>query len=155
MPKEFKYRALMSEDGIAQPCPFHDCKELEIPAYHFGYSTKENADNFMPSGMKRPVRKNDPQDINCKRCGLSMYKSFNGARDQWEQGIPARIRTLLGYTHLYIGELKKDLGMVLKKGGNTLRFLNTMELNFEITLQFTVACRYGTIKRTKNKCASF
>jgi len=116
MLKVYKYQKLMDEKGVVKPCPFHDCKENQLPAYHFGFDPIGDNGNFVP-GHKRNSRINSEDDIrNCKYCGLSMYKTENSAKEQWSKLEP-RVRRLLKYTHLLEGEIKREHGvMTIEKG---------------------------------------
>lgn len=124
MAKSFKYQALMVEKNVKQPCPFQNCREQNISAFHFGYSDIGDIRNFVPGHSGgRKIRINDASDpTNCAYCGLSMYKTEDGARDKWLKELPERIRKLLGYTHLLKGQIKENLGVMSIEAGSHFTF---------------------------------
>ena len=122
MTKVYKYQQLMDEKGVKQPCPFHNCEEKEQIAYHFGFTTIEDKGNFIP-GHKKNSRINAPDDIvNCAYCSLSMYKTKDSVKSKWNEELPKRIRSLLKYTHLLEGALKKEHGVMSIEKGNHFSF---------------------------------
>lgn len=51
-----------------------------------------------------------------------MFKTENGARHKWTKEIKANVRQMLGYTHLLVGEIKKNLGVMSIERGEHFTF---------------------------------
>lgn len=113
----------MVEKGVVDPCPFLNCRETNIKAFHFGFAPVEDEQNFIPGHRRAKQRINDVTDrINCAYCALSMFKTEDGARRKWWIELQPRHRELLKYTHLLIGELKTDLGVMSYEPGEHFSF---------------------------------
>lgn len=115
----FKYQSLMDSKDIKVPCPYKDCREVEIEAYRWGHNPIDNELNFLPNflyneKMNIPIRFNAEADLlNCGLCSLSMFETEKAAKEFWSS--PAkhmqRVRSSLKYTHLLKGKITKEIGV--------------------------------------------
>lgn len=130
MAKSFKYQKLMKEKGVTHPCPFLNCKEEDIKVFHFGFEKVEDQQNFRPGHLRATQRINDVNGpTNCAYCALSMFKTEDGARKKWWKELQPRHRELLKYTHLLVGELKKELGVMSIESGDHFSFFEYEGVN--------------------------
>lgn len=120
----------MIEKGVHQPCPTANCKEEDRRAFHFGFEKIEDEKNFTPGHKRTVIRMNDPSDItNCLYCGLSMFRTVDGAKERWSK-MASRHKELLAYTHILEGDLKKAMGVMTNEKGQHFTFFEyeTVEL---------------------------
>ena len=110
----------MDEKDIKVPCPYKDCEEVEMsPVYRWGLEPLENTLNFLPNFLYneqkpkgKPTRFNSWDDLQkCGYCSLSMFISEYAAIEEWSK-FPDRIRELLGYTHILVGDIDNNTGLV-------------------------------------------
>jgi hypothetical protein len=129
--KKYKHADLMVEKGVKSPCPFKNCEERDRQAYHFGFSDKDDIRNFIPGHKKRYRINANSDEQNCAYCALSMFKTADGARKKWNQELTERTRQLLQYTHLLVGDIKKELGVMSIEKGDHFTFFEYEGTNLQ------------------------
>jgi len=117
MSKKYKYQWLMDKVGLKEPCPFTNCKEAELKGFRWTFEKIEHDDNFLPKMLfdekrKMATRFNSDEDLlKCSCCALSMFKTLDAATKRYN-GMPKRVRQLLGYTNVASGDITKKIGVV-------------------------------------------
>jgi len=137
---KLKYQDIINKLEIE--CPFNNCFTDNLIAYRWIKPPIDNEDNFLPSIVldvkyNRPSRRNSLDDFRlCSSCGLSMFISEEKAKIRF-QWLPLRNQKLLGYTHIAVGNIENEDGLITK--ASPIGHFDLFEFdNIELGLKFNI-----------------
>ena len=116
--KNHKYYEALCKLELKITCPSANCISYQMQAYRFVYSDIKHQDNFLPQAIKSQLARRNParrinEEETCNDYALSLYAAEESARNMFN-GLPKRVKDLLGYSHIACGIIQEQDGVNTK-----------------------------------------